>query len=147
VKIEPFNTSTNSFGTGLARRSIPFPQFLDILQDESQKGKWYLTTQYDEEQDNGDGENEEPPRDPICPPPTDKLVLDFSQRPRLMGNLVLQQSNIWYDDVLIVTSIILFTMNRVGLETRLMAHLQGFSKLSIISVRLMLTLTQSRLSR
>ena len=54
VKIEPYNSSTRSFGTSIARRSITFPAFLELLQDPLQRGQWYLTTQYDEDESDED---------------------------------------------------------------------------------------------
>ncbi|EIN14656.1 Clavaminate synthase-like protein [Punctularia strigosozonata HHB-11173 SS5] len=105
VKIEPVNPATGTFGSSMPRRTVLFPRFLDILSDETQRGKWYLTTQYEEEDAkpvdqewNADMEivDETPVElDPICPPPTDALVGDFPRRPKIMGNLVLQQSNLW----------------------------------------------------
>lgn len=46
VKIEPVDPINDRFGTGAQRRTVTLSQFLDILQDENQAGKWYMTTQY-----------------------------------------------------------------------------------------------------
>jgi hypothetical protein len=109
VQIEPFNMAVNTFGTAAKRRTTSFPAFLDLLAQDAERGRWYLTTQYDEsahetnqidttESEDGDETmelEEEPKLDPICPPPTDKFVLDFPLRPSIIGNLVLSQCNLW----------------------------------------------------
>ncbi|PWN33342.1 uncharacterized protein FA14DRAFT_179996 [Meira miltonrushii] len=46
VKIEPVDPINDRFGTGAQRRIVTLSQFLDMLQDEKQAGKWYMTTQY-----------------------------------------------------------------------------------------------------
>ena len=50
VKIEPVDPINDRFGTGAQRRTVTLSQFLDMLQDEKQAGKWYMTTQYIDEQ-------------------------------------------------------------------------------------------------
>lgn len=134
---------------------MAFEQYLKSLKDEKSKGKYYLTTQY-EDSDDEDAEQEDivggkrkrldsedsepsldasptasssssssesklassfgsgseeldtdidpeglsqdyypPPIDPVLPRPTDALADDFPLQPDLMGNLVLQQTNLW----------------------------------------------------
>lgn len=46
VKIEPVDPINDRFGTGAQRKIVTLSQFLDMLQDEKQAGKWYMTTQY-----------------------------------------------------------------------------------------------------
>lgn len=74
---------------------MKFAEFLDILQDEKQAGKYYLTTQY--EQDAGDDveDDEWPALDPTLPSPTHKLQSDMPLHPRILGHLALQQCNFW----------------------------------------------------
>jgi hypothetical protein len=99
VRIEPFDDAVGTFGTAAARTTTALPAFLDLLEQDAERGRWYLTTQYGDEGKDGDGEEDdtqrEPRLDPICPAPTDKLVLDFPLHPPVMGNLVLQQCNLW----------------------------------------------------
>ncbi|KAK0551571.1 hypothetical protein OC845_002151 [Tilletia horrida] len=47
VKVEPIHPSFGHFGTGTTRTHTTFGQFLDVLQDPEEAGKWYLTTQYE----------------------------------------------------------------------------------------------------
>ena len=56
VKIEPIHPKSGHFGTAMARRQLPFGEFLETLKDPEQRGKYYLTTQYDEEGDDEDGD-------------------------------------------------------------------------------------------
>jgi hypothetical protein len=102
VKIEPVNPVTGTFGSSMPRRTVPFSDFLDMLSEESQRGKWYLTTQYEDEETDrqSDGsvgvvDEDSVQIDQTCPPPTNSLVSDFPNRPGIMGNLVLQQCNLW----------------------------------------------------
>jgi hypothetical protein len=96
VRIEPFNDAIGTFGTAAARKTTSFPAFLDLLDSADERARWYLTTQYEADVENQDeGKHTGPHLDPICPAPTDKFVLDFPLRPPTMGNLVLQQCNLW----------------------------------------------------
>jgi hypothetical protein len=96
VRIEPFNDTIGTFGTAAARKTTSFPAFLDLLDSADERARWYLTTQYEADVENQDeGKHMGPHLDPICPAPTDKFVLDFPLRPPTMGNLVLQQCNLW----------------------------------------------------
>lgn len=82
--VEPIHVPSNQFGTGVQRIATTFGEFLDSLK--GKKGPHpYLTTQYT------DDANEEE----TFPPPTNALIDDFPIVPRLMGNLVLQQVNLW----------------------------------------------------
>ncbi|KAE8258838.1 hypothetical protein A4X13_0g1411 [Tilletia indica] len=59
VKVEPIHPSFGHFGTGTTRKHTTFGEFLDVLQDPAEAGKWYLTTQYDSESGaDSDGEDE-----------------------------------------------------------------------------------------
>lgn len=98
MRIEPFDDTVGTFGTAAARTTTAFPAFLDLLDKDTERGRWYLTTQYDDRDGEDDEEDDilgEPKLDPICPAPTDKFVLDFPLHPPVMGNLVLQQCNLW----------------------------------------------------
>ncbi|KAI3476025.1 hypothetical protein L1887_62423 [Cichorium endivia] len=78
------------FGTSVKRKKVKFASFLEMLQDPSDQGKWYLTTQYvdETEQQNNAAHDNEPELDPVLPSPTDALSNDFPARPALLGNLV-----------------------------------------------------------
>ncbi|OBZ74962.1 JmjC domain-containing protein 4 [Grifola frondosa] len=87
VMVEPMHPTVHQFGTDVKRVSIPFRDFLTSLRKET--GSYdYLTTQYGEEEDDKDAET-------VFPPPTNALRDDFPSVPRLMGNLFLQQVNLW----------------------------------------------------
>ncbi|KZT66209.1 Clavaminate synthase-like protein [Daedalea quercina L-15889] len=73
------------FGTDVQRISMPFRVFLDSLK--GKEGPYhYLTTQYS---------GEEWDALTVFSPPTDALRDEFPEVPRLMGNLFLQQANLW----------------------------------------------------
>ncbi|CDR99090.1 hypothetical protein [Sporisorium scitamineum] len=114
VKIEPVHPNAGHFGTSVKRKKVKFSEFLDILEDKESAGKWYLTTQYleqgDEQQQgsqsssakpaksddaDSDDSNNEPEMDSVLPAPTNALSNDFPAKPELLGNLVLQQCNLW----------------------------------------------------
>ncbi|SPO28742.1 uncharacterized protein UTRI_04620 [Ustilago trichophora] len=109
VKIEPVHPAAGHFGTSVKRKKVKFAEFLDILQDQESAGKWYLTTQYVEQgeqdqfppkhstSDDADSEDSdyEPELDNVLPAPTNALSNDFPAKPELLGNLVLQQCNLW----------------------------------------------------
>ncbi|CBQ68297.1 conserved hypothetical protein [Sporisorium reilianum SRZ2] len=106
VKIEPVHPDAGHFGTSVKRNKVRFSQFLDILQDKDSAGKWYLTTQYVEQGDqqtpptrsdeaDSDDSDYEPEMDNVLPAPTNALSNDFPAKPHLLGNLVLQQCNLW----------------------------------------------------
>lgn len=60
VKIEPIHPTAGHFGTAAKRKQVLFSEYLDLLQDPQQRGKWYLTTQYEEDQDDSeDGEDQD----------------------------------------------------------------------------------------
>lgn len=132
VKIEPVDEVKGQFGTGSKRKTVQLSKFLDMLEDPKLAGKWYMTTQYEEEEE-GDSEGEEEFEEPkmlngesessqlyseanklkekvtiderllpkisvdvSLPPPTDALAHLFPlPGPEIMGNLVLQQCNLW----------------------------------------------------
>ena len=94
VKVEPINTTKQMFGTAEKREAMTFAQFLDVVQDKRQGGKYYLTTQYEQEEEQGEDEDW-PDMDPILPSPVHLLQKDFPLHPRILGNLVLQQCNLW----------------------------------------------------
>ncbi|KAG8942746.1 hypothetical protein FRC04_003516 [Tulasnella sp. 424] len=84
LMVEPMDQKSKQFGTGVQRVSMGFRDFLDSLQ--SKNGPYhYLTTQYSDDDD--------VPQ--TFPPPTNALKDDFPLVPMLMGNLVLQQVNLW----------------------------------------------------
>ena len=82
------------FGTAEKREAMTFAQFLDVVQDKRQGGKYYLTTQYEQEEEQGE-DDDWPDMDPILPSPVHLLQKDFPLHPRILGNLVLQQCNLW----------------------------------------------------
>lgn len=94
VKVEPINAAKQMFGTAERREAMTFAQFLDIVQDKRQGGKYYLTTQYEQEEEQGE-DDDWPDMDPILPSPVHMLEKDFPLHPRILGNLVLQQCNLW----------------------------------------------------
>ena len=94
VKVEPINTAKQIFGTAERREAMTFAQFLDIVQNKRENGKYYLTTQYEQEEEQ-DEDDDWPHMDPILPAPVNMLRKDFPLHPRILGNLVLQQCNLW----------------------------------------------------
>ena len=96
VKVEPIHPEFKCFGTSMPRKTMKFGQFLDLVQDAKQAGRYYLTTQYEENRDDSESDdNEWPSLDPILPSPTHTLKSDLPMRPRILGDLVLQQCNFW----------------------------------------------------
>ena len=73
------------FGTDIERVSTKFADFLHKLQKDD-GAQPYLTTQYAEQDLDALT---------VLPPPADALADDFPRVPRLMGNLFLQQVNLW----------------------------------------------------
>ena len=75
---------------------MKFSEFLDGLKQEDGELR-YLTTQYSADHDeefDGDGE-EKDGEITTYPPPTNALRDDFPSAPKIIGNLVLQQVNLW----------------------------------------------------
>lgn len=85
VKVEPLHVGSHQYGTDVERISLPFGEFLSSLRKREGPHP-YLTTQYTE----GD-----PDRQTFIPPPASALTDDFPLVPRIMGNLFLQQVNLW----------------------------------------------------
>lgn len=84
--VEPMHKDKHQYGTDEPRIPSTFGQFIDSLKEEN--GDYhYLTTQYAEEEEDDSVTS--------FPPPTQALSDDVPITPRLMGNLVLQQVNIW----------------------------------------------------
>ncbi|KAG8992997.1 hypothetical protein FRB90_000818, partial [Tulasnella sp. 427] len=84
LMVEPMDQKSKQFGTVVQRIPLSFGDFLDSLQ--AKNGPFhYLTTQY--------SDDDEIPE--TFPPPTHALKDDFPLVPKLMGNLVLQQVNLW----------------------------------------------------
>lgn len=88
VMVEPKHKESNQFGTGIQRVQTTFGEFLSTLR-KSKGSHHYLTTQYE------DDESDEPGPKTIFPPPTNALLDDYPVSPDLMGNLVLEQVNLW----------------------------------------------------
>ncbi|EMD32738.1 hypothetical protein CERSUDRAFT_118473 [Gelatoporia subvermispora B] len=82
--VEPIHPTERQFGTDVERIEISFRDFLASLQT-AEGPHHYLTTQYANEED----------AETVFPAPTDALRDDFPEVPRIMGNLVLQQVNLW----------------------------------------------------
>ena len=75
---------------------MPFKSFLSSLQKPD--GPYhYLTTQYAFEEDEKEEEERSRAEESVTtlPPPTNALTDDFPLVPRLLGNLFLQQVNLW----------------------------------------------------
>jgi hypothetical protein len=70
---------------------MSFEKFVEAL-GRDDGVNFYLTTQYAAEDEHGEGEGESIVS---YPPPTNALKDDFPSMPKLAGNLVLQQVNLW----------------------------------------------------
>ena len=96
VQVEPIHPDLKQFGTDVERIEMKFSEFLEGLKQGD--GEWrYLTTQYSGplgEDGDGDGDEEEG-EITTYPPPTNALKDDFPSTPKITGNLVLQQVNLW----------------------------------------------------
>ncbi|KAI9060374.1 Clavaminate synthase-like protein [Trametes sanguinea] len=85
VMVEPLHPTANQYGTDVERISVTFREFIASLRKE--EGPYpYLTTQYSDE---------DPDAETVFPPPTNALRDEFPTVPRIMGNLFLQQVNLW----------------------------------------------------
>ena len=95
VQVEPIHPESKQFGTDAERVEMKFSEFLDGLKQED--GEWrYLTTQYSATSEGGPSDDEEEEGEiTTYPPPTNALRDDFPSAPKLIGNLVLQQVNLW----------------------------------------------------
>ena len=95
VQVEPIHPEFKHFGTDVERVETKFSEFLDGLKQED--GEWrYLTTQYSADPEGGLGDDEETEGEiTTYPPPTNALRDDFPSVPKIAGNLVLQQANLW----------------------------------------------------
>ena len=96
VQVEPIHPDSKQFGTDLERVEAKFSEFLDGLKQEDGERR-YLTTQYSEDSEGGlDGGGEKAEEGiTTYPPPTNTLRDDFPSAPKIAGNLVLQQVNLW----------------------------------------------------
>jgi hypothetical protein len=96
VQVEPIHPESKQFGTDVDRFEVKFSEFLDGLKQED--GEWkYLTTQYSPDSEgvlDVDGEGKGGGI-MTYPPPTNALRDDFPTAPKIAGNLVLQQVNLW----------------------------------------------------
>ncbi|KAH8093103.1 Clavaminate synthase-like protein [Cristinia sonorae] len=94
VMVEPIHPSSNQYGTDVERVPMLFKDFLSSLQSPDGPHH-YLTTQYafDEEDEQVGGDREE--EITTLPPPANALTDDFPLVPKLLGNLSLQQVNLW----------------------------------------------------
>lgn len=85
VLVEPMHPTARQFGTDIERVNVKFKDFIKSLRGD--EGPYhYLTTQYAEQ---------DPDALTVLPPPADALKSDYPHVPRLMGNLCLQQVNLW----------------------------------------------------
>jgi hypothetical protein len=112
VKVEPMHKEKKRYGTDVERVDTTFGAFLDSLKEDKDEYD-YLTTQYsddeddmddsDEDDDEDDDEDEEKEhgqdneiKSSTFPQPVRALLSEeVPMRPGVMGNLVLQQMNIW----------------------------------------------------
>lgn len=93
--VEPIHPTANQFGTDVERIPMPFKDFLSSLQNPDGPHH-YLTTQYAFDETEDDDENKGMETEITSfPPPTNALRNDFPLVPRLLGNLSLQQVNLW----------------------------------------------------
>jgi len=97
VMVEPVHPKEQCFGTSMKRQPMKLRELLDRLHDPAQDGTFYLTTQYEADADDAASAatDDGPGLDPVLPSPTHKLREDFPLHPRLLGDLVLQQCNLW----------------------------------------------------
>lgn len=101
VKVEPMHKEKKRYGTDVERVDTTFGAFLDSLK-EQKKEYDYLTTQYSDDEDEVDEEEDDEERDDketkngTFPQPVRVLLRkEVPLRPEIMGNLVLQQMNLW----------------------------------------------------
>lgn len=85
VLVEPMHPTAQQFGTDVERVSMKFGDFLESLKKDGSPHH-YLTTQYAEQDLDAIT---------VLPPPTDALADDFPRVPGIMGNLCLEQVNLW----------------------------------------------------
>jgi hypothetical protein len=85
VLVEPMHPTAQQFGTDVERVNMKFKDFLESLKNDAGPHH-YLTTQYAEQ---------DLEAITVLPPPADALEADFPRVPRIMGNLCLQQVNLW----------------------------------------------------
>ena len=85
VMVEPIHPTANQYGTDVERISMKFREFLAKLRSDGGPHP-YLTTQYSDE---------DPDAETVFPSPTNALKDEFPTVPRIMGNLFLQQVNLW----------------------------------------------------
>lgn len=95
VQVEPIHPEFKQFGTDVERIEMKFSEFLGGLKQKDGE-LMYLTTQYsaDHEGESEDGQGDEG-EVMTYPPPTNALRGDFPSAPKIAGNLVLQQVNLW----------------------------------------------------
>lgn len=97
VQVEPIHPESKQFGTDVERVEVKFSEFLDGLKQADEEWS-YLTTQYsvdsEGELDDDGGEGVEGGI-ATYPPPTNALRDDFPSAPKIAGNLILQQVNLW----------------------------------------------------
>ncbi|CAL1697477.1 unnamed protein product [Somion occarium] len=85
VLVEPIHPTSKQYGTDVERIPMPFREFITSLRS-SDEPHLYLTTQYSEQDED---------QHTVLPPPACALADDFPTVPRIMGNLCLQQVNLW----------------------------------------------------
>ena len=85
VLVEPIHPTSQQFGTDVERVNVKFKDFVNSLRKD-EGPHHYLTTQYAEQDLDALT---------VLPPPADALESDYPHVPRLMGNLCLQQVNLW----------------------------------------------------
>jgi hypothetical protein len=108
VKVEPMHKEKKRYGTDVERVDTTFGAFLDSLKEDKDEYD-YLTTQYSDDEDDMDDSGEDDDDDEekehgqdneikssTFPQPVRALLSEeVPMRPDMMGNLVLQQMNIW----------------------------------------------------
>jgi ribosomal protein L16 Arg81 hydroxylase len=91
IKVEKKDKNGN-YGTGQEKLVMTFGELLDKLR--AGCNDLYLTTQYDDDSHTQKQTRERAVLD-YCPPPLTNLLGDFPLRPKILGNLVPQQVNVW----------------------------------------------------
>ena len=89
-KIKVESKVNGHFGSSNPRREMSFKEYVN---DHLKSGNYYLTTQYSKESNDLDDESKSIQE--YCQPPLTNLISYFPTRPKILGNLIPQQVNVW----------------------------------------------------
>lgn len=93
VKIEPIGQA-GSFGTSAPRKSTSFASYLDLMKNKEESEKWYLTTQYEEEQDEeGEESGEELDEEMENGDLEDKIIQDSDEEEEALQRMLDQETS------------------------------------------------------